>query len=154
MFQFLDELLFISKLILRTHLSMFETLLNITMSYLERFVLNASFINSCCQCRLIKSFASITILVLQFQDEHDSTDTCPTTQVSNLTIFYTPKTRGRRIITVNVLHLAVYSNQRFWRNAASAKSSTSLSTMHIHVCIRIDTFRKTLIQIYVNLSKN
>lgn len=42
-------------------------------------------------------------------------------------------------ITVNVLHLAVYSIQRFWWNTASAKSSESLNTIRTCTCIRIVT---------------
>lgn len=97
MFQFLDELLFISKLRIRTHVSMFEPLLNITMPYLKRFVLNFSLINSCCQCWLIKLFASITILVVaiwgwtQLNKRYHHTGIKPDD-------FYTTKTRGQHII--------------------------------------------------------
>lgn len=54
--------------------------------------------------------------------------------------------------TVNVLHLAVYSIKRFWRNTTSAKSSTPLNVMYI--CLRIVTFRNTQIQIHANVLKN
>lgn len=51
-------------------------------------------------------------------------------------------------ITVNILHLSVYSIKRFWWNAAYADLSTVLNTMQ--TC----QFKKMPIQIHVNSIKN
>lgn len=47
----------------------------------------------------------------------------------------------------------ITSFQQFWQKTA-AKLSTCTSLIAIHICIRMGTFRKMLIQIHTNLLKN